>query len=77
MKVLFITPSIGAWATHGLHRAPNQMYAQLAAYIREKNIAEPEVIDCRALDLSFSDLEKEIQKIKSHPWVKIIEEETE
>ena len=64
MKVLFITPPLGAWATHGLHRAPNQMHAQLAAYIREKEVAEPLVIDCRALGFDFNALGKEIEKIK-------------
>lgn len=64
MKVLFITPPIGAWATHGIHRAPNQMHAQLAAYIRENKVAEPLIIDCRALNFNFDDLAIEIKKLK-------------
>lgn len=72
MKVLFITPPIGAWATHGAHRAPNQMHAQLAAYIREKKVAQPQVIDCRALDLNFQDLAKEIEK--SNPQAVVLGE---
>jgi len=64
MKVLFITPPLGAWVTHGIHRAPNQMHAQLAAYIRDKKVGQPLVLDCRALDLSYDDLKKEVTKIK-------------
>jgi len=63
MKVLFITPPLGAWVTHGIHRAPNQMHAQLAAYIREKKIGEPLVLDCRALDLNYDEMKKEVHRI--------------
>ena len=42
-------PKVGAWATHGEHRAPNQLYAQWGAYIREKGYDKLEVMDCRAL----------------------------
>jgi anaerobic magnesium-protoporphyrin IX monomethyl ester cyclase len=52
-KVLFITPPIGAWATHGHHLAPNQYYAQLAAYLRQKQLAQVQVLDCRAADLDY------------------------
>jgi anaerobic magnesium-protoporphyrin IX monomethyl ester cyclase len=54
MKVLFITPPIGAWATHGDHKAPNQFYAQLAAYVRREQLADVEVLDCRALNLDYT-----------------------
>jgi len=64
MKVLFITPRLGAWATHGIHRAPNQMHAQLAGYVRAKNIAEPIVLDCRALDLDQDQLRNELKEIQ-------------
>ena len=53
MKVLFITPPMGAWATHGDHKAPNQYYAQLAAYVRQEKLAEVKVLDCRALGLDY------------------------
>ena len=33
-KVLFLTPPLKAWDSHGLHKAANQMHAQVAAYIR-------------------------------------------
>lgn len=64
MKILFITPPIGAWATHGNHKAPNQFYAQLAAYIRLKNLAEVEVLDCRALNLTYSEMIEAVCKIR-------------
>ncbi|MFC1703692.1 B12-binding domain-containing radical SAM protein [Candidatus Omnitrophota bacterium] len=51
MKVLFVTPQLGSWATHGHHVAPNQLHAQWAAYIREKGTAEVEALDCKALEI--------------------------
>jgi len=61
MKVLFVTPQLGSWATHGHHVAPNQMHAHWAAYAREKGTIEPEVLDCKALDIPF---EKMLEIIK-------------
>ncbi|MCD4780036.1 MAG: radical SAM protein [Candidatus Omnitrophica bacterium] len=61
MKVLFVTPQLGSWATHGHHVAPNQMHAHWAAYAREKGTIEPEVLDCKALDIPF---EKMLRIIK-------------
>ena len=40
MKVLFLTPPLKAWDSHGFHRAANQMHAQAASFIREKGLAE-------------------------------------
>ena len=40
MKVLFLTPPLKAWDSHGLHKAANQMHAQVAAYVRNKKIAD-------------------------------------
>lgn len=51
MKVLFVTPQLGAWATHGHHVAANQMHAHWAAYAREKGTIEPEILDCKALEI--------------------------
>lgn len=51
MKVLFVTPQLGSWATHGNHVAPNQMHAQWAAYARENKTIDPEVLDCKALGI--------------------------
>ncbi|PIY82506.1 MAG: hypothetical protein COX96_02965 [Candidatus Omnitrophica bacterium CG_4_10_14_0_2_um_filter_44_9] len=63
-KVLFIMPPIGGWATHGINRAANQFYAQLAAYIREKNVGEPFVLDARALDLTYDDVKQKVKELK-------------
>jgi hypothetical protein len=54
MRVLFVTPQLGSWATHGHHVAPNQMHAQWAAYAREKR-----TIDGRSVfyDGWFGDLD--------------------
>ena len=59
-KVLFIMPPVGGWATHGTIRAANQFYAQLAAYIREKKVGEPAVLDARALDLTYDDVKAKV-----------------
>lgn len=56
MKVLFVTPKLGSWATHGHHVAPNQMHAQWAAYAREKGTIEPEVLDCKVLGIPFDEM---------------------
>jgi len=53
VKVLFVTPQLGSWATHGHHVAPNQMHAHWAAYAREKGTIDPEVLDCKALNIPF------------------------
>ncbi len=63
LKVLFIMPPIGGWATHGVNKAANQFYAQLAAYIREKKAGEPSVLDARALDLSYDDVKAKVKEI--------------
>ncbi len=61
MKVLFVTPKLGSWATHGHHVAPNQMHAQWAAYARSKVEIIPEVLDCKALDIPFAEMLKIIK----------------
>ena len=53
MKILFLTPPLKAWDSHGLHKAANQMHAQAAAYVRSKGIAEVMALDCRADDLDW------------------------
>ncbi len=63
MKVLFLTPPIGSWATHGNHKAPNQFYAQLAAYVRQEDLAEVEVLDCKALGLSYGQMLSRVREI--------------
>ena len=62
MKVLFVMPKVGAWATHGEHRAPNQLYAQWAAYIREKGYSDISVIDARALFIETPQVIEEAKK---------------
>ena len=63
MKILFITPPIGAWATHGDHKAPNQYYAQLAAYIRQEELADVYVLDCRTQGLDYPGMIKKVKEI--------------
>jgi radical SAM superfamily enzyme YgiQ (UPF0313 family) len=63
-KVLFIMPPIGGWATHGVNKAANQFYAQLAAYIRKMQAGEPYVLDARALELSYDDVKSKVKELK-------------
>ena len=60
MKILFVNPPIKGWTTHGDHCAPNQFHAQLIAYVREKELAEPYAIDCRGEKLN---IEKMLERI--------------
>lgn len=61
MKILFVMPKVGAWATHGEHRAPNQLYAHWAAFVREKGYDKLEVLDCRALGIPMEEM---VAKVK-------------
>jgi len=61
MKILFVMPRVGAWATHGRHVAPNQLYAHWAAYVREKGFEDVEVLDCKALEIPMDEM---VQRIK-------------
>ena len=63
MKVLFVMPPFGAWSTYGVHRAPNQFYAQLAAYVREKGNADVAVVDARAWEMK---VEQMLEEVKLH-----------
>jgi len=63
MKVLFVTPPMGSWATHGDHCAPNQYYAQIAAYLRQNNTAEVFVIDAKALKMTKEEMLAKIKEI--------------
>lgn len=65
MKLLFITPPMGNWAPWGnRHVACNPLHAQLAAFIREKNAAEVEVLDCRGLSLNDDQMMEEVGRRK-------------
>ena len=63
MKVLFLTPPLKAWDSHGYHLAANQMHAQLAAYLRTKKIADVAVLDSRAMELDWNAMLKEVKNI--------------
>lgn len=60
-KVLFLTPPLKAWDSHGTHSACNQMHAQLAAYLREKKLADVEALDARALGMDWEAMLKYVQ----------------
>lgn len=64
MKILFVMPKVGAWATHGEHRAPNQLYAHWAAYVREKGYDNVEVLDCRALGIPTEEMVARVKQKK-------------
>ncbi len=61
MKILFVMPKVGSWATHGKHVAPNQLYAHWAAYVREKGYDKLEVIDGKALEIP---MDKMVEMVK-------------
>ncbi|HNV23968.1 MAG TPA: radical SAM protein [Candidatus Omnitrophota bacterium] len=56
MKVLFVTPKLGSWATHGHHVAPNQMHAHWAAYAREQKTITAEALDCKVLGIEKDEM---------------------
>ena len=63
MKLLFITPPMGNWAPWGeRHFAVNPLYSQLAAFVREKNAADVEVLDCRPLGLDDEQMLDEVRR---------------
>ena len=65
MKLLFITPPMGNWAPWGeRHLAVNSLYSQLAAFVREKQAAKVEVLDCRALGLNDDQMLEEVIRRK-------------
>jgi radical SAM superfamily enzyme YgiQ (UPF0313 family) len=63
MKLLFVTPPMGNWAPWGdRHIAVNSLHAQVAAFIREKNAADVEVLDCRALGFDDDEMLDEVRR---------------
>lgn len=63
MKILFVTPPMGNWAPWGdRHLAVNSLHAQLAAFVREKNAAQVEVLDCRATGLDDDAMVRAVQR---------------
>ncbi len=62
MKLLFVTPPMGNWVRWGAkHVACNPLYAQLAAFVREKRAAEVAVLDCRALGLNETEMIEQVR----------------
>ncbi|MFH0877327.1 MAG: radical SAM protein [Candidatus Omnitrophota bacterium] len=65
MKILFLQPPLGAWATWGTHKAINIGHAQLAGYLRQHNPSvKLEALDCRALDLTEAQMFERVGEIK-------------
>ncbi|MCM8795206.1 MAG: B12-binding domain-containing radical SAM protein [Candidatus Omnitrophica bacterium] len=62
MRILFVMPKIGAWATHGIHRSPNQLYAHWASYVREHGYSDVSVIDGRALEIPMDELVERVKE---------------
>jgi len=65
MKTLFVTPYLGSWATHGHHVAPNQMFAHWGRLWPRTGTVQPEVLDCKALEISWDMMLKQIKEKKS------------
>ena len=63
MKLLFVTPPMGNWAPWGdRHLAVNSLHAQVAAFVREKKVADVSVLDCRALELDDEQMLDEVKR---------------
>jgi anaerobic magnesium-protoporphyrin IX monomethyl ester cyclase len=64
MKILFLTPPMRNWIRWGQkHVATNPLHAQLAALVREKNVADVAVLDCRALELDQKGMLERIREM--------------
>ncbi|MBU1124758.1 MAG: B12-binding domain-containing radical SAM protein, partial [Candidatus Omnitrophica bacterium] len=73
MKILFVMPKVGSWATHGKHIAPNQLYAHWAAYVRQQGYKDVEVIDGKALEIPMDEL---VEKVKAkNPEIVVLGEQ--
>ncbi|MBI2088081.1 MAG: radical SAM protein [Deltaproteobacteria bacterium] len=63
MKLLFLTPVMGNWVRWGAkHIAANPLHAQLAAFVRERGIADVAVLDCRALGFDENEMIERIRE---------------
>ena len=63
MKLLFLTPPMGNWARWGAkHIACNPLHAQLAAFVRQRQVADVSVIDCRALNLTDKEMVERVRE---------------
>jgi len=57
MKLLFLTPPMRNWVRWGQkHIACNPLHAHLAAFVRERNAADVDALDCRALELNQEEM---------------------
>ncbi len=64
MKLLFLTPPMRNWARWGKkHIACNPLHAHLAAFVRERNVAEVDALDCRALELNQEEMLERIRAL--------------
>ena len=64
MKLLFLTPPMRNWVRWGQkHIACNPLHAHLAAFVRERNVADVDALDCRALELSQEEMLERIRAL--------------
>jgi radical SAM superfamily enzyme YgiQ (UPF0313 family) len=64
MKILFLTPPMRNWIRWGSkHIACNPLHAHLAAFVREKGVAEVAALDCRALELDSNAMIEHIREV--------------
>jgi len=64
MKLLFLTPPMRNWVRWGQkHIACNPLHAHLAAFVRERNAADVDVLDCRALELNQEEMLERIRAL--------------
>ena len=63
MKILFLSPPMRNWIRWGnKHIACNPLHAHLAAFVREKGVAEVAALDCRALELDSNAMIEHIRE---------------
>jgi len=64
MKLLFLTPPMRNWVRWGQkHIACNPLHAHLAAFVRERNAADVDALDCRALELNQEEMLERIRAL--------------
>ena len=64
MKLLFLTPPMRNWVRWGQkHIACNPLHAHMAAFVRERNVAEVDALDCRALELNQEEMLERIRAL--------------
>jgi anaerobic magnesium-protoporphyrin IX monomethyl ester cyclase len=64
MKLLFLTPPMRNWVRWGQkHIACNPLHAHLAAFVRERNVADVDALDCRALELNQEEMLERIRAL--------------